>query len=270
MPIHIIPVYLYIKTISSMKKILFILTGMLTGFSSYAWGPNGHRAVGQIAEAHLNKKAKSKISALLNSQSIAIAATWMDDIRSDSAYDYAVDWHWVTIPKGKTYDQTEKNPKGDVIEAIERITKALKSKTLSPKQETEYLKMLIHLIGDIHQPLHVGQENDRGGNNVEVKWFGEKSNLHRVWDSDMIDGVKLSYTELAASLDKPTAVQVTTWQNSTVRDWANESQNYLPVVYSQDGNLGYKYSYKNFPIVRTRLLQAGIRLAGVLNEIYGK
>ncbi|HKZ36333.1 MAG TPA: S1/P1 nuclease, partial [Chryseolinea sp.] len=191
-------------------------------------------------------------------------------IRSDSAYDYASDWHWVTIQKGQTYQQSEKNPKGDIIQTIERIIGALKSKKLNAKDEVEHLKMLIHLIGDIHQPLHVGSGNDRGGNDIKVTWFRTESNLHRVWDSDMIDGTKLSFTELAESLDKPSEAQLQTWQKSTVYDWATESMGYRDQVYDYgDGKLGYEYSYKYYHIVRHRLLQAGVRLAGVLNEIYG-
>ena len=121
----------------------------------------------------------------------------MDEIRSDSLYDFTSDWHWVTVPDGQNYAQTEKNPKGDVIFTIERIITELKSKKLSAKQESEYVKMLIHLVGDIHQPLHVGGGADRGGNEVKLMWFRVESNLHRIWDSDMIDDTRLSYRELA-------------------------------------------------------------------------
>ena len=130
--------------------------------------------------------------------------------------------------------------------------------------------MLIHLIGDIHQPLHVGGGNDRGGNDVKLMWFRAESNLHRIWDSDMIDDTRLSYTELAASLDKPEQAQLAAWRNSNVRDWAHESVMLRNEVYGFTGTrLGYEYSYRKFHIVRQRLLQAGIRLAHVLNEIYG-
>ncbi len=198
-----------------------------------------------------------------------MASNWMDDIRPDSTFDYMADWHWVTIQDGETYDQSIKNPKGDIIQTIERIIAELKSEKLSLKEEAERLKMLIHLVGDIHQPLHVGGGNDRGGNDVKVTWFGSNSNLHRVWDSDMLDGTKLSYTELAESLHKPDAVQVKNLQRASVRDWATESMGYRKQVYDiGNGKLGYQYQYKYFNIIQERLAQAGIRLAGVLNEIY--
>jgi hypothetical protein len=249
----------------------FIAAGMILHASlSFAWGPTGHRVTGWVAEQHISKKVKKELARILGQQSLAMASTWMDEIRSDSTYDYTSDWHWVTIPEGQTYQQAEKNKNGDIIETIERLVAALKSKSLPPKQEAEYLKMLIHLIGDIHQPLHVGSGNDRGGNDIKVTWFRAESNLHRVWDSDMIDDTRLSYTELAESLEKPDASTISSWQKSDVYRWASESIGYRNQVYRYgNGRLGYRYAYENFHIVRLRLLQAGIRIAGVLNEIYG-
>jgi hypothetical protein len=252
-----------------MNRLIAFLLFILFSTTAFGWGETGHRTTGYIANKYLNKKAKKAIEQILGGRSIAMVSTWMDEIRSDSTYNYTADWHWVTIPDGMTYEQTEKNPNGDIIMTIERLIAELKTKKLPAKQEAEYLKMLIHLVGDIHQPLHVGRP-DRGGNDVKVNWFRTESNLHRVWDSDMIDGTKLSYTELAESLDQPAAAQIQSWQKASVRNWARESISYRPQVYDYgNGRLGYQYSYKYFGIVRERLLQAGIRLAGVLNEIYG-
>lgn len=252
-----------------MRIITAIIVLLITS-PAFGWGPTGHRVTGWIAEKHLTKKAKKELQRILGDQSLAMASTWMDEIRSDSTYDYMGDWHWVTVPHGQTYQTSEKNPNGDIIQTIERIINALKSKKLSAKEEAENVKILIHLIGDIHQPLHVGLGNDRGGNDIKVSWFRSESNLHRVWDSDMIDDTKLSYTELAESLDKPDATKIAAWQKNDARDWATESISYRDAVYNYgNGKLGYKYSYLNFHIVRHRLLQAGIRLAGVLNDIYG-
>jgi len=253
-----------------MKKIIILLLFTVCYAHVNAWGPTGHRTTGWIADKYLNKKARKEIERILGGQSLAMASTWMDEIRSDSAYDYTADWHWVTLQDGQTYEQSEKNPKGDIIQALEKIMTELKSKTLTPEEETKRLKMLIHLVGDIHQPLHVGGGSDRGGNDVRISWFRNESNLHRVWDSEMIDDTKLSYSELGQSLDKPTPAQLTGWQNSSVKDWAYESMAYRKQVYDYgNGKLGYQYSYKYFHIVRYRLLQSGIRLASVLNEIYG-
>ncbi|MCS6974719.1 MAG: S1/P1 nuclease [Cyclobacteriaceae bacterium] len=253
-----------------MFRLISTLIILLINLSAWAWGPTGHRVTGYIAEKYMTKKAKKTVRRILGGHSLAMVSTWMDEVRSDSAYNYMTDWHWVTIPDGQTYEQAEKNPKGDVIMTIERIITELKSKKLSPREEAERIKVLVHLVGDIHQPLHVGRGDDRGGNDIRVTWFRTDSNLHRVWDSDMIDDTRLSYTELAESLLAPTDSLLKVWQRSNVRDWAYESMNYRKQVYDiGNKRLGYEYTYKYFYIVRERLLQAGIRLAGLLNEIYG-
>ncbi|MFZ9981881.1 MAG: S1/P1 nuclease [Cyclobacteriaceae bacterium] len=254
-----------------MKKILYLLPALfLTINIASAWGVTGHRAVGLIAERHLTKKAKNKIKTILGPDRISMVSTWMDEIRSDSTYDYTADWHWVTVETGKNYEDSPKNPKGDVIQAIDRIIAELKTGHLSSAGEREYLKFLIHLVGDIHQPLHVGCCDDQGGNRIRVKWFREDSNLHRVWDSDMIDHTRLSYTELADAVYTPGESEIKKWQSQNVRIWANESMDLRPMVYDiEDGKLGYDYSYKYLSVVKMRISQAGIRLAGILNEIYG-
>lgn len=234
------------------------------------WGPTGHRVTGLIAEKHLTKKARAALQKIFNGQSLPMASTWMDEIRSDSAFDYMTDWHWVTIPAGQTYAETTRNPNGDLIQTLERVISELKSKKLGQAEQLERLRILVHLVGDLHQPLHVGNRDDRGGNSVKVMWFGSQSNLHRVWDSDMIDDTKLSYTELTDFLDRPGAQEIRQWKKASIHDWAKESQSYHAQLYDiGDGRLGYRYSYVNLPVVRHRLLQAGIRIAGLLNEIYG-
>jgi hypothetical protein len=249
--------------------VLFLLVFVST--SLFAWGPTGHRAMGKVAEQYLNPKAKKRIAAILQQESLAMVSTWMDEIRSDSTYNYATEWHYTTVPDGKKYEDVEANPDGKVVAMIEKFMKELGTGKLSEKQEREMLKMLVHLVGDIHQPLHVGRPGDKGGNDVKVKWFRNDSNLHRVWDSEMIDDTKLSYTELSESLIRPDATVMKQWQSATVREWAMESMSYRPQVYSiGNGTLGFQYSYKYLNIVRLRILQSGIRLASVLNQIYGK
>jgi hypothetical protein len=254
-----------------MKALLALVVVSSITFDCFAWGATGHRVTGFIAEKHLNAKARKKLRALLGQESLAIASTWMDDVRSDSTYDYMIDWHWVTVETGQTYDKSKKNPKGDVIMTLERIIGELKSKKLDRKKELEAIKILIHLVGDIHQPLHVGCCDDSGGNRVKVSWFRSDTNLHTVWDTNMIDGTKLSYTELAESLGMPDKATMKRLQSTGVRAWATESMTYRKQVYDVGkGNLSYEYSYENMPIVNQRLLEAGVRLAGVLNDIYGR
>jgi hypothetical protein len=252
-----------------MRKLFVFILIVAVSNEAFSWGATGHRATGYVADQYLTKKARKKLKSLLGQESLAMASTWMDEIRSDSTYNYTADWHWVTIQDGETYEQSVKNPNGDVIQTLERLIRELKAGQLDRKKEIEAIKMIVHLVGDIHQPLHVGGGTDRGGNDVKVRWFRTDSNLHRVWDSDMIEDTKLSFTELALWLGTPEAATVKQWQGASVKDWAYESMTYRKQLYNKgDGNLGYRYSYKNMDTVKLRLLQAGVRLAGVLNEIY--
>jgi len=256
-----------------MKSLIVLFSFLLTftpANETKKWGQTGHRVVGDIAEQYLSDEAFETIDRILGDESMAIASTWMDEIRSDSDYDYTHDWHWVTVPDGMTYTETEKNPNGDLINAIRTLIDELKNRDLSSEQEAKHLKMLIHLVGDIHMPLHVGTGDDRGGNDVEVRWFWDSSNLHRVWDSGMIDESQLSYTELSDAINYISEDEIKELQNSTVFDWANESKKLRNQVYNlpDDRNINYEYKYHNWETVQKRLLQAGIRLAGVLNKIY--
>ncbi|WP_226390793.1 S1/P1 nuclease [Penaeicola halotolerans] len=255
-----------------MKKLFLSCLAVVISLQSFGWGQTGHRAIGQIAEWHLNKKAKARIKQILGAESVAMASVWMDEIRSDEAYDYTNTWHWVTIPDGQQYDKTIQEKGGDAYEATVRIIEELKAGGLTKEKEWEYVKFLIHMVGDLHQPLHVGRGDDRGGNNVRVNWFGQATNLHSVWDSKMIDGKAISYTELAQHLNMAASKnKIKEWQQATVVEWMAESMECRPMVYDvpEDKNMGYEYSYKYFSLAEERMLLAGIRLAGVLNEIYG-
>ena len=262
--------HFFVQNLLVMLKKSLVLFLTFLSLNSFGWGIIGHRTIGAIAQEYLSKKAKKNISKVLVGENMAIASTWMDEVRSDSTYDYMETWHWVTIPEGMNYDETEKSETGDALEAIERMIAKLKQGDLSQKEEVEALKVLIHLVGDIHQPLHVGTGEDRGGNQVKIKWFWGNSNLHRVWDSEMIDDKQYSYSELAEAIDYTNKPQVIAWQNSSIRDWTKEAMNLRAQVYDipEDENLKYEYLYKNWGALKDQLLKGGLRLAAVLNEIF--
>lgn len=257
-------------------NILFLVLGLIfvseTDNKNAKWGQIGHYVTGYIAEQHMSDKALDRVNEILGDTSIPLATVWMDDVRADRQYDYTSTWHWASIEEGKTYEETEQEEDGDVIWALEKLIDELKNGKLTETEEREKLKFVMHMIGDIHQPMHVGTGEDRGGNDVRVQWMGEPSNLHRVWDSNIIESFQMSYTEFGNELNTATPDQVEEWQNSTVRDWAYESVDYRDRMYDLTYNmrLGYDYRYANKDIVFVRLLQAGVRLAGVLNELYGE
>ena len=242
---------------------------LLVAHPVFPWGANGHRVVGQIAQRHLSEEAARGVAAILGSESLAQAATWPDEIRSDPARDNAKPWHFVDVDDGETYETTAKSPKGDVVEAIGRFTKVLQDPQAKPEEKVEALRFLVHFVGDVHQPLHVGRRADQGGNTIKVTWFGESTNLHSVWDEKIIESEKLSFTELTDFIDRPTSIEIRTWQSGTVLDWVQESMDVRMRVYTiGDGKLGFLYAYRNGPLVKRRLLQAGIRLAGLLNSLF--
>lgn len=264
--------------IGYMKKyILFTLTLAIISSTSnsWAWGKTGHRVVAEVACHHLTDKAKNKIKTILKGHSMVEVSNWMDDIKSDPNPDLDTlrDYHWVTIPDGMTYHQTNKNSHGDVIKGIQFVVSQLKKDNLSPKLEEEYLKMLIHFVGDLHQPLHTGRGNDRGGNSIKMNWFGNRTNLHRIWDSDMINSKLYSYSELAKIVDCcSTESQIKKWQSGSIESWAQDNEKYRTSIYDYDTTSSYweyQYAYKNWPIVKKQLEKGGVRLAGILNEIYG-
>ena len=224
-----------------------------------------------MAEQHLTKKARKNLQSILSNESLAMVSNWMDFIKTDPGWDHANPWHYCTIPDGMTYDQVEIPREGDIIQTLNRIIQELKTKHFADVDELTVLKFLIHLVGDIHQPLHVGNGMDRGGNDLKVRWFRQNSNLHRVWDSGMIDYQQLSYTEMTSSIDFATKAQIAALQDATILDWAYEAMALRNLVYDlpEDNKLSYRYVFDNWAIVENQLLKAGIRLAGILNDIYG-
>ena len=234
----------------------------------FGWGPTGHRVVALVAEDHLSRAALIDVKMLLGGETLAEASTWADDVRERRTWRQSGPWHYVNIPDGKTYKQSRKNRRGDILRAIERFERDLADRRSTPVKRANALRFLIHFVADLHQPLHVGRYEDRGGNRIEVTWFGQPTNLHRVWDSQIISRRRISFRRWADSLDRPTRKQVAAWRDSGPLDWAAESQALRPQVYRiGDGELSKRYDRENLPTVRKRLLQAGVRLAAFLERI---
>ena len=258
-------------------KYLLMLAAFVISSVSFAsegdWGRTGHRATGHVAQEYLSPKAKQKIKELLDGQSLAFVSTYGDDIKSDPEYRKYGPWHYVNLEAGETeYTKEKANPAGDLLFGIQKSVDVLKDKNASREEKAFYLKMLVHFMGDLHQPLHTGRGEDKGGNDIQVRWFGDGSNLHRVWDSEMINDFQMSYTELAQSTDELTKKEVKKIAEGSLLDWMYESKELSEKVYDSvevGEKLGYEYMYKWFPVVHDQIQKGGIRLAKVLNEIYG-
>lgn len=256
-----------------MNKIifLFLLLSNLAIANDNIWSKVGHRAVGEVAEEHLTRKAKRAIAKLLNGQSLASISNFADEIKADSTYRKFSAWHYVNFPADKKYTDAEPSKYGDLIIGIEKCIEIVKDKNSSKEDKAFYLKMLVHLVGDLHQPMHVGRLEDKGGNDIQVQWFNKGSNLHKVWDANMIDDYGMSYTELAASLPRLTEAQKKSIQQGGIYDWVEDSQDVANKVYDSveaGEKLFYRYSYVWWDTVEIQLQKGGLRLAKVLNELF--
>lgn len=272
--------------------------------SAHAWGPTGHRVVAEIAQRHLTRGARAKVSRLLGGRTLADVANWPDELRSDPRFDKYKALHFATVPDGvASYRDAEKAPCGDLVVAIDAFTAFLRTgsrealykvKALTDKsdgtakgacnpQETDpitsetSLRFLVHLMGDLHQPLHVGG-TDLGGNKVSVDWMDHwKTNLHSTWDDEMVDFERFDYIQYARFLDHASKADQARWLTGDTISYADEAVAMRPNLYlfpddsgtsSDVHKISYKYTGAQRDRMREQLLKGGLRLARVLNAIF--
>ncbi len=239
-----------------------------------AWGRLGHRVISKLSERHLTPAARAGITELLEpGESLADCSTWADEHRRDMPK--TAPWHYVDVPLDEPrYDDrfaADDPAKGFIVLKIRELRAILKDRSKPIAERRQALRFLVHLIEDLHQPLHVGENHDRGGNDTQVRWFDRGSNLHRVWDSGIIERVSRDedrwLAEMAA-MDTPEARGKA--QAGAVGDWASESlmaarqacQDPATGQRIKPGaKLGDAYQAANLPVAKRRLYQAG-RTAG--------
>jgi len=262
---------------------LALLISLQIATPAWAWGRLGHRVIARITEKSLTPKAKAAIVALLEpGESLGDASTWADENRR--RLPKTAPWHYVDVPLDEPrYDARfsgDVSTNGCIVDKIHEFRATLKDPSRSIEDRRFALRFLVHLVQDLHMPLHVGENHDKGGNQTQVRFFTRGSNMHRLWDSGMIEWV--SHDEdrwLAdlASLDAPEARQAA--MRGTVEDWATESLLAAREAYKvPDTGLRLKSGQKlsdayvntSLPVVRRRLYQAGVRLAMVLNETFSE
>ena len=249
-------------------SILFLLIVSQVIYSSEdVWGRVGHQVIGEIATQNLSPIAINQINKILNGQSLALVSTWADEMRSNPKFKKYAPWHYVNMPLDENYHESNKNPKGDIIQAINKCIEVLKEKNSTQEMKSFHLKYLVHLIGDIHQPLHVGRFEDRGGNDIKLNFLGNNSNLHSVWDTRIIEYFTVDYKILANELMGKKKVQV----SLNPIDWTNESKQEVKKIYSKIigvETISLDYVNKNFPLIKNQLHKAGLTLANILNNIF--
>jgi len=258
-----------------LKKLILGIAVFYAPAQAMAWGTQGHRICGQIADSYLTPKARKAVQEILGNESIAITSNWADFIKSDPSFSYLSSWHYIDFDKPYTYDEmvdflhTDKNT--DAYTKLQFMISELKKKDLSKENRLLYLRMVIHIVEDIHQPMHTAHTDDKGGNDIKVNWFSEPTNLHSVWDSKLIDFQQLSYTEYATWINHTTRAQRAEWQKEPMSKWIYDSSIIAGKIYDDvkpGDTLNYKYNFNNIATVNQQLLKAGVHLAGLLNQIF--
>ncbi len=237
-----------------------------------AWGKTGHRVTGAIADHYLSRKARRGIKRILGLEGLAEVSTWADFMRASPDEFWqreASPYHYVTVPEGKRYAEVGAPPQGDAVTALEKLSGMVRDEELSTEERALALRFIVHIIGDLHQPLHAGNGTDRGGNNFRVVFAGELTNLHSVWDTKLIDDEQLSYSEWVEWLQpKITDEQREAWWTADPLVWIGESTAIRDTIYPDDQFLDWSYGFNHMATVKQRLQMGGVRIAAYLNELF--
>lgn len=242
-----------------------------------AWGQEGHRIIAKIAYDHLNKKVRKHIDHVMGSQGMIYCANWADEIKSDTIYPQSYDWHFQDFDGGLSdavvADALIHYPKegGNLFRALDSLTAILSDPTRRARNEEHNLRFVIHLSGDRYCPMHTAHMDDLGGNRVKMKWHGQDTKLHAVWDEKLIDSQGYSYTEYAAMLEKTYAAEKQAILAMSDTELLLRNYHFTEAIYAYqqtwDGNT-WHYIYRWHTPMERQLYIAGIRLAQLLNRIY--
>ncbi len=258
----------------TLKTGIICLSFLITSAQALAWGQQGHRVTGQIAENYLTEKTKQQLAVLMGPESLAESATYPDEMRASPDLFWkktANPYHYVTLQDGERYHDHDAPDVGDAVTALKMYTKVLQNKDASVGEKQLAVRFIVHIIGDLHQPMHVSAKvrDDQGGNKIKLKYFGRDSNLHKIWDSEIIDSQQLSYSEQAAILLRHIDdSEVKTWSKVDVGTWIYESAVLREKSYSTELELSYDYNFQHLPTIKVRLQQAGVRIGAYLNAAF--
>lgn len=233
----------------------------LRPYRAFAWGPEGHTIVAKIAFQYLTPEVKENVLAVLNGMPLDTAANWMDIMKSNADYEFMRVWHYIDFDQDKQYEpSTDENIINRLIITFNELRH---KKTLCSDQIKTDLLILLHLMGDLHQPLHTGYLDDKGGNSRAVQYDTLKTNLHSFWDVDII-----RLNDITVETVMQTNVNDTIAGIHPVK-WMKETRSLLNHVYDFSGfELSPGYLKKNDVIVKRQLFIAGLRLAAMLNKLF--
>lgn len=238
----------------------------------YGWGQKGHDTVAAIAQNHLCGQAADSVSAILEGKSMVYWANWLDNASYTPEYAYTKTWHYKNIDADVDYADAPTIAEGNVVTAIREQKSILADSISTLGQKQLALKILIHCVGDLHQPMHLGHLSDRGGNSVKVKFFDTETNLHSIWDTYLLNSAHAwSFTEWRDQIDRLSADEILTEIAGDEDSWASQTHKIASSVYTyfpEGKKVYYNDIYRWAPVIETQLLRGGLRLAKILNEIY--
>ena len=249
---------------------------MIMAPHAWGWGREGHRLVAQVAGHHLNKKSQNEVARLLGTETLESIASWADEIRPQRRETST--WHYIDIPLNVERSDWHKwcPESGCIVQMIPLMESKLRNKSLSDAERAEALRFLVHFVGDMHQPLHVGENHDKGGNDVKVVYFNLASNLHSIWDSSLLDTAEQRNPQLKAKLGKAAGFsERRKYAKGTLEDWVWQSRDlsrdvvYASLSVERPAPVGDEYFAKANPVIQLQIRRAGVRLARLLNECLG-
>lgn len=249
-----------------MKKFLTAVFLLSITSSSFAWGRKGHTIVAEIAFSYLDEPTKKNVLSYLDGMTLEEAANWMDDIKSDKKTAFMKPFHYANFPKGTK--ATEHNS-DNIVHILNNAILDLSGKDKLTRDEIKTnLLFLFHLVGDLHQPLHVGYGNDKGGNTVQLNYKTRGTNLHSFWDTGIIQDQNISLSDCINAF-KYSPEELQQIKKLNVVSWAQESRDLLDTVYNY-GNpkVSEKYVSDSSKIIEKQLQKAGIRLGMLLNMFF--
>ncbi len=255
-----------------MKRTFINTLMMVFAIAAFGWGQKGHDVTAYIAEQHLTPATAAAVAEILEGKSPVYWANWLDNASHTPAYATTKTWHYKNVDKGVRYEEAPANPAGDVTTAIKAQIETLSNPASTAAERNLAMKILVHVVGDLHQPMHMGHATDLGGNRVRLKYFGRDNNLHSIWDTNLVESAhKWSYTEWQQQLDRLTPEQQAAVIAGSVDDWAKECVTIADRVYTampEGSSISYNEVATWAPVIEQQLLNGGLRLAHILNSIY--
>ncbi len=261
---------------------IFALSSLVTS-QAWSWGALAHKASAKVAWNFLDQQSKDKITEILDGGTIADAAVWPDAIRANPEWKFTIWYHFEKAPDNFTYldnlkrqdDRTRKL--GGLLEALYVAEETLKDSKATKIDKANALKFVVHFVGDIHQPLHTGRIEDNGGNKIPIKWLGFDTNLHSIWDSQMIYlAYKNQFYDLSADQSQIYANALLTkfkdfkpTPDLFVRydDWMHESMIPRADAYKYKDESEQDYTNRFIDIVDKRVYLAGLRIAFMMKRL---